>query len=79
MKNKTLLDRIIIDPQIMTGKPVVKGTRVTVQSVLGLMSQGLGYEEVLQEYPQLKREDIFACLLFAQNAIADATFISLEQ
>jgi len=61
MDENKLLNRIVIDPKVMVGKPVVKGTRLTVQHILGLMAHGMSVQEVLQEYPSLTRDDIF-CL-----------------
>jgi uncharacterized protein (DUF433 family) len=73
-----LLARIVIDPKVMVGKPVIKGTRITVQLILGLLSQGMTHEEIFKEYPRVTREDIYACLLFAQQAIDNSTFVPLE-
>jgi uncharacterized protein (DUF433 family) len=66
-KQDTLLERIIIDPKIMTGKPIIKGTRLTVQHILKLLAQGITTEEILGEYNRLTKEDIFACLIFANK------------
>ena len=77
METNNLLQRIIIDPNVMVGKPVVKGTRLTVELILGLLGQGVTMEQLLQEYPRLTKEDIFACLLFAQQAICDVTFMPM--
>ena len=69
MNKKILLTRIIVDPKIMVGKPIIRGTRLTVQHVLGLLAQGMTAEDIMQEHPNLKREDIFACLIFAQDML----------
>ncbi|MBM3119794.1 MAG: DUF433 domain-containing protein [Chloroflexi bacterium] len=58
-------DRIVIDAEIMHGKPVIKGTRIPVYIVLNLLAAGLKPEEVLKEYPDLTNEDILACLEYA--------------
>lgn len=58
---RNLLGRIVVDPQVMVGKPVIKGTRLTVQYVLGLLAQGMSMEDILMEYNGLVREDILAC------------------
>ena len=71
---KNLLGKIIIDPKIMVGKPIIKGTRITVQQILGLLAQGTTIEEILSEYPHILREDIYACLLFAQQALDNSVF-----
>ena len=69
MKENQLLSRIILDPKVMVGKPVIKGTRLTVEYILGLLSHEATVEEILQEYEGLTREDIQACLLFATKSI----------
>lgn len=71
------LGRIIIDPQIMVGKPVIKGTRITVQQILGLLAQGMTNADILSEYPHITKEDIYACLSFAQQAIDNSVFAPL--
>lgn len=78
MKEKErLLERITLNPKVMTGKPVIKGTRLTVQYILGLLAHGASFEEILQEYKGLTREDILACLLFAVEALDSSTFMPL--
>ncbi len=72
------LNRIVLDPEIMAGKPTIRGTRLTVELILGLLAQDMAIEEIIKEYPRLTREDILACLLFAHNAIADTTFAPLS-
>ena len=68
MNEKELLNRIIIDPKIMVGKLVIKGTRLTVQHILSLLAQGITTEEITEEYKNTSKEDIFACLAFVQEA-----------
>ena len=63
----------------MVGKPVIKGTRLTVQFILGLLGHGATVEGLLQEYEGLTREDILACLLFATEALESTTFVPLTQ
>ena len=60
-------DRIVIAPDICNGKPVVKGTRITVQSVLEFLSAGDSIEDVLDEFPLLKRADVLACIRFSSQ------------
>lgn len=55
-------DRIVIDPAILAGKPVIKGTRLAVEFVVGLLAQGWSESEILRNYPGLTHEDIQACL-----------------
>jgi uncharacterized protein (DUF433 family) len=59
-----LLKRISVDPEVCFGKPCVRGHRIWVSLVLDLLASGLSIEEVLEEYPQLDREDILACLAY---------------
>jgi uncharacterized protein (DUF433 family) len=61
-----MLGRIVLDPKIMVGKPIIKGTRLTVQHILNLLALGDAVEDILKEYRGLKKEDIQACLLFGQ-------------
>ena len=63
MKEQQLLDRITFNPKVMVGKPVIKGTRLTVEYILGLLAHGTTVAEILQEYDGLAQEDIQACLL----------------
>ncbi len=77
MQDEQLLERIIIDPNVMVGKPVIRGTRLTVEYILNLLAHGATVEEILQEYKGLTREDIQACLLFATKALEDTAFMPL--
>jgi len=64
-----LMDRVVIDPEILVGKPVIKGTRVPVSLVIELLASGMSEKEILKEYPQLKKEDIKAALLYASKCL----------
>ena len=65
------MDRISVNPQIHFGKPCIAGTRITVQSILELLNQGLSFEEIIRDYyPDLQVEDIRACLLYAIALVA---------
>jgi len=77
MEPNQLLERITVDPEIMVGKPVIKGTRLTVQYILNLLSQGLSIDDMLNEYKGLTRDDIFACLLYASESLENTTFMPL--
>lgn len=63
-------NRIVIDPHIMVGKPIIKGTRVPVELLVRMMAQGIPEKEILEEYPHLKAEDIRAALTYAANVVA---------
>lgn len=58
-------DRIIVDPEILAGKPVIRGTRLAVEFILELLAAGRSENEILANYPGLTREDILACLCYA--------------
>ena len=60
-----LLERITIDPVVRFGKPCVRGTRLSVGDVLGILSAGSTEAELLEAFPQLSHEDVLACLAFA--------------
>lgn len=77
MKDKQLLERIVLDAKIMVGKPVIKGTRLTVDYILNLLAHGMTVAEVLQEYDGLTGEDIQACFLFATKSLGDTAFMPL--
>ena len=65
------MERITVNPQIHFGKPIIKGTRITVQNVLELINDGLGFDQIIKDYyPDLKTEDIKACLQYAIALVA---------
>jgi uncharacterized protein (DUF433 family) len=61
----SLLDRIVTDPAVRFGKPCVQGTRISVGDVLEYLAGGMSEEQILTDFPQLKRDDIRACLAYA--------------
>ncbi|MCC6467474.1 MAG: DUF433 domain-containing protein [Alphaproteobacteria bacterium] len=71
MEDEALLGRITADPAIFGGKPIIRGMRIPVELVLSLLAQGETPESILDDYPDLQREDIRACLAYARAAIAD--------
>ncbi|MBI5529616.1 MAG: DUF433 domain-containing protein [Deltaproteobacteria bacterium] len=77
MTDRQLLERIRIDPKVMVGKPVIKGTRLTVEYILNLLAHGTSEEAILNEYRGLAPEDIQACLLFASRSLDDTTFMPM--
>ena len=74
---ETLINRIVIDPDVLVGKPIIKGTRLAVEHVLDLLGEGMTAEEIIQEHTQLKKEDILACILFARKLLSDITYAPL--
>ena len=62
---------IVVDPKICHGKPVIKGTRIAVEAIICRLAEGLSIEEVLEDFPQLTREDIGTALLYASKLLED--------
>ncbi|MBI5490569.1 MAG: DUF433 domain-containing protein [Deltaproteobacteria bacterium] len=69
MDERALLERITVDPRIFGGKPIIRGHRLAVEHVLGMLAAGDTPETILEGYPWLEPEDIRACLLFAQRLV----------
>lgn len=75
----TVSDRIEMDPKVMLGKPVIRGTRIPVELLLRKLGEGATEEDLLDAYPRLKREDIRAALAYAADAIApEETILVIE-
>jgi uncharacterized protein (DUF433 family) len=64
------VDRITIDPDVCNGRPVVRGLRITVETILGYLGAGETAEEILRQHPMLEPEDITACLAFASRLMS---------
>lgn len=77
MTDQQLLSRIVLDPEVKVGKPIVRGTRLTVEFILNLLAHGSSQEEILEEYPGLTADDLRACLLFATRSLGDSSFVPL--
>ena len=72
------VSRIILDPLVLAGKPVVRGTRISVDLVLELLASGWPESSILNEYPGLEREDILACIRYAQE-IVQSERVSIQE
>lgn len=68
-------ERITTDPNVMLGKPVIKGTRITVELILRKLSEGMTVEELLEAYPHLTKEDILAALSYSADVISQEELI----
>jgi uncharacterized protein (DUF433 family) len=62
--------RITLDPNILAGKPVVRGTRLSVEFVIGLMAEGWSEAEILSNYPEITHDDIISCLAYARDMLS---------
>jgi len=78
MNDQDLLNRITATSGVLTGKPVVRGTRLSVEFILGLLAHGSSNAEIIDEYNGLQEEDIQACILFAANSLSNMSFMPLS-
>jgi len=69
MDEKALLERIICDPRIFGGMPIIRGHRLAVEHVLGMLAAGDSTETILSGYPWMEREDVLACLAYAKRLV----------
>ena len=72
-----LMDRIVVNPKILVGKPVIKGTRIPVYLIIEFIANGMTEQEILKEYPTLKKEDIKAALLYASKCLDREVTVTL--
>ena len=72
-------DRIVSDPDILVGKPTIKGTRISVELILGWLAAGWSFEDLLESYPHIKREDILAAIAFAAEMLRDEEYIAVHK
>ena len=73
------MEFIEINPKIMLGKPVIIGTRITVEHIISMLAQGISIEEILQEYKGLTKQEILACLQYAENILEKTTTFDLDK
>ena len=64
------LSHITLDPKVLAGKPVIRGTRLSVEFVIGLMAEGWSEADILANYPGITREDILACFAYARDTLS---------
>ena len=72
---KELLDRIVINPKVMVGKPIIKGTRIPIDMIVKLVAQGMTIEEILEDYPKLSKEDVKAALLYSAEVVGGESIL----
>lgn len=68
---KNLIKRIEINPRVLAGKPVIKGTRISVEQIMRMLASGMLAEEIIKEFPHLKKNDIQAAILYATELVED--------
>jgi uncharacterized protein (DUF433 family) len=79
MTDEDLIKRISLDPKVMLGKPVIKGTRLTVEYIIDRLAHGTDSSELLREYEGLTTDDIAACLLFAKQSLSTTDYIPFAE
>ena len=79
MKDQELMKRLSLDPKVMLGKPVIRGTRLTVEYVLDRLAHGATPDDLVAEYDGLTQDDISACLLFAKQSLSDTDYLPLAE
>ena len=72
-------DRVVANPEILVGKPCIKGTRISVELILGWLANGWTFEQLLESYPALVREDILAALAFAAEMMHEEEYIAMHK
>jgi uncharacterized protein (DUF433 family) len=77
MTDEALLQRITLNPAVLAGKPVIAGTRLSVEFIVNMLAHGASEQEILAEYPRLTPNDIQASLLFAARSLQQASFMPL--
>ncbi len=73
------MSKIVFDPKILGGKPIIKGTRISVEFILELLSSGMGIDEILEEYPHLKKEDVLEAISYAAQTIKHEDILFLNK
>jgi uncharacterized protein (DUF433 family) len=72
-------ERIVTNPDILVGKPTIKGTRISVELILGWLAQGWTHEQVLENYPHITRDDILAALAFAADMLREEQYALIHK
>jgi uncharacterized protein (DUF433 family) len=73
------MKHIEINPKIMLGKPVITGTRITVEQIISLLAQDNSIDDILQEYKGIQRESVLACLQYAENIMHNSSVFDLDK
>jgi uncharacterized protein (DUF433 family) len=73
-----ITESIVVDPKVMTGKPVIRGTRIPIELIIRMLAQGVSEAEILQEYPRIQTEDIRAALAYAAQSLVHEDILPLR-
>ena len=74
-----MIERITVNPMILGGKPIIRGTRISVEFILDLLSADISEKEILEDYQHLTKDDILACLKYAAYSCKNEIYIELER
>ncbi|MFO7875363.1 MAG: DUF433 domain-containing protein [Desulfovermiculus sp.] len=72
------MGRITANPKILGGKPIIKGTRISVEFILELLASNVSENEIIDDYPHITKDDIHACLRFAADSLKNDIYVELE-
>lgn len=72
------IERVVIDPEVLSGKPVIRGTRIPVYLILELLAAGVSVKGILKEYPELTRDDVRAALKYASSVLQHEIVVPIE-
>lgn len=73
-----MTSRITANPEILGGKPIIRGTRISVELILELLAAGMSEDEILADYPHISREDIHACLVHAARSLKNDVYLDID-
>ena len=79
MSKDDLLSRIVVDPKIMVGKPIIRGLRISVEQILKALANGVTTQDLLEDYPELETEDIKAVLIYAAELVSEEQVFTLTK
>lgn len=71
------MKRIVVNPKVMVGKPVIKGTRITIEAIIARVAEGMTFKEILEDFPYITKEDIKAAIRYAQSLVAGEEIIPM--
>ena len=74
-----MIGRIVANPNILGGKPIIKGTRLSVEFLLELLASDMSEEEILEDYPHLSKDDLHACLKYAASSCKNEIYVEFER
>ena len=72
-------DRITVDPDILVGKPIIKGTRISVELLMGRLADGWTMEQILESYPRVTREDVLAAIAFVTEVFREEDYVAIKK